>query len=62
MYENMFYQYKIGLFDENEFEVETVAWKGVFNSLRVKAYFCQNSNAFSEDFRNYIFSISETPC
>jgi len=62
MYENMYYQYKMGLFDEKEFEVETVAWKSVFNSPRAKASFCRNPYAFSVDFRNYVFSIMETPC
>lgn len=62
LYENIYYQYEIGLFDKTEFEVEASGWKDSINAPPLRQYFCDSSSIFSEGFRNYIYSVMDTPC
>lgn len=62
LYENFYYQYEMGLFDESEFSVEATGWQGLVNSPAGKQYFCRSAQSFSEGFRNFLLGSMRSPC
>lgn len=62
LYENMYYQYKNGLFDEEEFSAEVNSWRGVINSKAAREIFCSAFGTWSEDFREFMVGMMEVPC
>ena len=52
--ENVFYQYRNGLFDENEFLADQAAVKASLNDTYRLAHWRANRQWYSEDFRNYV--------
>jgi hypothetical protein len=63
-WENIHYQYRHGMFDENEFDAEKSAWRFVIN--KNKAFgrnWCRTRQNFSPDFRAEIqYLLDEDVC
>lgn len=60
-FENTHYQYRIGLFDDTEFEVERAAWREYLNSSVVQQIWCVNRHLYSAEFRADFDSLLEQP-
>ena len=57
IWENEFYQYQIGLFESDEFEARTKAWRGQMSMDANIVIWRRTENAFAEDFRVYLNEI-----
>jgi hypothetical protein len=58
MWENIYYQYKIGIFDEREFEAERTAWRFLINKDKsFKRIWCSTRRNYSPDFVAEIESL-----
>ena len=57
IWENEFYQYQIGLFESDEFEARTIAWRGQMSMDANIVIWRRTENAFAEDFRVYLNEI-----
>ena len=62
LYENMYYQYKNGLFDEDEFNVEAQAWKDIVNLKGPSELLCSQPEVWSKEFIDFLFGMMEMPC
>jgi hypothetical protein len=49
-HENVHYQYRLGLYDEAEFDAQRNAWRGIYNQRGPAIVWCRNRNTFSPDF------------
>ena len=62
-FENLHYQYRQGLFDQEEFRPMMSGMERVINeSIPVRAYFCRNGSSFSPSFVSAINSMLDNPC
>ncbi len=57
IWENEFYQYQIGLFESDEFEARTIAWRGQMSMDANIVIWRRTENPFAEDFRVYLNEI-----
>ena len=57
IWENEFYQYQKGLFESDEFEARTIAWRGQMSMDANVVIWRRTENAFAEDFRVYLNEI-----
>jgi hypothetical protein len=56
-YENMHYQYRMGLFDAAEFNAERQAWEGLFERPGARGTWCSSREYYSPAFRVEMDSI-----
>jgi len=62
-WENIHYQYRQGMFDEEEFEAERTAWKFVINRNRsFQKNWCLTRNNFSREYVAEIEGLLDTSC
>ncbi len=57
LWENIYYQYQSGLFEEAEFQAEIVAWDRVTRQPFVMDYWNSSRDEYSETFRAVIDSL-----
>ena len=51
-WEDVHYQYRLGLYDEPEFSSQREAWRASFlNTNHLREYWCETKGRYSEDFR-----------
>lgn len=62
-WEDVHYQYRIGLYDDSEFDRQKQAWKGYMaNTPPGARYWCQVRNLYSEEFKNEMDSLLPDIC
>jgi len=62
-YENVHYQYRIGLYDEEEFAAQREAWRRVtINNSGTRDLFCGSRSVFSPYFVAELEGLLEEPC
>jgi hypothetical protein len=63
-WEDVHYQYRVGLYDEIEFAKQRDAWKASFtNSSRSQDYWCQVRSLYSPEFMSEMDSLlNDSPC
>ncbi len=57
LWENMYYQYQSGLFDEAELEAEMVAWDRIMRNQPINDFWNSYREEYSEGFRTVIDSL-----
>jgi hypothetical protein len=61
--ENIYYQYKNGLFDEPEFLAESASWAGSFDTPFGREFFCRTRHFYSPGFVELVEGmLSSTDC
>jgi hypothetical protein len=59
-WENVHYQYRVGLYDENEFSKQRDAWKAsITNSILGRAYWCEVRTLYSPEFMSEMNKLLE---
>ena len=63
-FENVHYQYRVGLYDNHEFERQRLAWGNYMNgSARASKVWCDYQHVVSEEFADELTSLLENdPC
>ena len=62
-YENVHYQYRQGLYSEDEFRGQREAWRNVvFRAVGVRGQFCRSKLQFSTEFVAEIEALLPEPC
>ena len=59
-WENHFYQYKLGLFDEQEYLAGKESWKSIVNRQKYQSHWCTIRSQVSNEFREEIDAIFES--
>ena len=60
-WQNAHYQYRMGLFDETEFEAAREAWRGALTGNSPHAeYWCENRTTYTSDFAAEIDALLDT--
>ena len=49
-HENVHYQYRLGLYDEAEFDAQRMAWREIYNRRGPAIIWCSTRHTFSPDF------------
>lgn len=49
-HENVYYQYRLGLYDEAEFDAQRNAWREIYDQRGPAIVWCRNRGTFSPDF------------
>lgn len=62
MWENIHYQWSLGLYEDSEFAGEKEIWAEAINRPSLCGLFCRSRNGFSAEFRSEIEAILERPC
>ena len=63
IWENAFYQYRQGLFDEEEFRAASAGLRGRVNTTpRLRDRFCRGRENLSAGFVGYVDSLLDVPC
>ena len=60
--ENVHYQYRMGLYDEREYEAQTNGWRRLYSMPGIAAMFCDRRDAFSPEYVADIEALLEAPC
>ena len=60
--ENVYYQYRNGLFDEVEYLAQREAWRRIVNSPPVRVFWCGRTDVQSPYFVSEINQLLENPC
>ncbi len=62
-WENVYYQYRQGLFDDNEYIGQRESWRRILSDARVREHWCRRANLHSEQFLAEINALlGETGC
>ena len=56
-WENVYYQYRQGLFDDNEYFGQRESWRGILSSTRVRGHWCRRLDVHSQEFVAEINSL-----
>ena len=62
MWENIYYQWERGLYEDSEFESEREIWRGDINLPSIRPIFCGNRNVFSVAFVEEMESLMDESC
>jgi len=57
LWENEYYQYKVGLYNDSEIEPRLVRWKGALQRLGMSQVWCLQRDAYAADFREILDSF-----
>ena len=61
-FENVHYQYRVGLYDDSEFERQKIAWGNYMNRLeRALKIWCEYQHVVSEEFAAELTALLESP-
>ena len=62
-WENVYYQYRQGLFDDNEYIGQRESWRRILSDARAREHWCRRANVHSEQFLAEINALlGETGC
>ena len=62
MWENIYYQWSMGLYEDSEFEGEKAIWADRINRPSFRELYCRSRDAFSEGFRGEMDSLMDKSC
>jgi hypothetical protein len=62
MWENIHYQWNLGLYEDSEFAGEKAIWSQAVNRSSVRGLYCSSRDSFSAAFQSQIEEILERPC
>jgi hypothetical protein len=62
IWENIYYQWERGLYEDSEFQSEREIWRGDINIPSIGQIFCDNRDGFSVGFVEEMETLMDEPC